>query len=147
MIHKVQIINGTGTHSPSTVSRYGQLITGPVDYNKSVSVTLGTSATAVELIAPLPGHRIVIDGILLYANRNVSNTTEATVTLYSSDDGGASATQTSVIFNTELAKQTSRDFIGTNFLCIAGQWVNAITSDDDVFLTLLYYYVPVLEVP
>lgn len=138
------IIDGRGTSNRARVTPYGQVVTGPVAYNRISTQTLDVNNQVYNFVAPLLGHNIVIDGILLYANKGVG-TNDASVVLYESAEGPASAVHTTVILETEMVKKTSRDLIGLNYLCSQGVWINATTDDDDVFVTLLYYYVPDTE--
>jgi hypothetical protein len=118
----------------------GALIVGAFDYSRPYQATLGIANTPVNLVGPISGKRFIVTDILLYANKSVG-VGDATVTLYESQDGPASATQSSVILNTEMLKNSSRDLVGLNMLCSAGHWLNAVTDDDDVFLTIMGYYV------
>jgi hypothetical protein len=131
------IADGGNTDRKACVRATGQLVTGPIAYNKPYQATLGTAGTPVEIVGPEPKKRFVVDSILMYANRNVG----ATVTIYESQDGPASSTQTNVVLDTEIPQKTARDLVGLNMLCEAGHWLNAETDDDDVFITVMGYYV------
>ena len=65
------------------------------------------------------------------------------MTIYESSVGPASTTQTTVVLSTEMVKQSSRDLIGLNLEVAEGRWVNAVTDDDDVFVTVMGYYIKV----
>ncbi len=138
------IKDGTGTDHKARVTAFGQVITGPVDYNSVATQELAVASTVYNFVEPLAGHRIVVDGLLLYANRNVG-VNDATVTIYESTVGPDSAVISQTILQTQMLKQSRADIIGINFLCSEGSWINASTDDDDVFLTVLYYYVPITD--
>ena len=140
MAIKSLIEDGAGNNHIAKVTEYGQLVTSPAAYSSSSSAKLELDNTAYSLASPLAGNLIVITDILLYANKNVSATTEATVTLYSSTVGPNETTVSNTILLTEMTKQTSRDITGSHLVTEAGSWVNAKTSDDDIFITILYYY-------
>ena len=141
---KTNLVDGTGTGNRARVTAFGQVITGPVSYNSVATQDMDVATQVYNFVIPQAGHRIVIDGLLLYANRNVG-VNDATVTIYESTGGPDSAVVSQTILNTEMAKQTRADIIGINFLCSEGSWINASTDDDDVFLTVLYYYVPITD--
>jgi hypothetical protein len=102
---------------------------------------MGTADTPVSFFAPQQGKRFIITDILLYANKNVG-VGDATVTIYESSDGPATATQDKILMQTEMLKQTHRDMIGLNLATQEGHWLNGVTNDDDVFVTIMGYYSP-----
>jgi hypothetical protein len=103
------------------------------------------AGTAYNYVTPLMGHKIVITDILLYANKNVG-AGDATVTIYGNSTGPSDTTEDIVILQTEMLKQTSRDLTGLNIILdVEGHWLNGKTDDDDVYLTIGYYYVPKTE--
>lgn len=138
-----KIINAQGREYGAQVTKYGQVVTAPVAYSQASSVTLGIDNVPANLIVPEAGNLIVITDILLYANRNVNQSVEATVQIYESSVGPDSSSVTSNILTTEMSKQTSRDLIGINLVTGEGTWVNATTSDDDIFCTVMFYYLPI----
>ncbi len=138
------IKDGTGTDNKARVSPFGQVITGPVDYNSVATQELAVNNQVYNFVEPLSGHRIVVDGLLIYANRSVG-VNDATVTIYESTGGPDSAVVSQTILQTEMLKQSRADLIGINFLCSEGSWINATTDDNSVFLTVLYYYVPITD--
>lgn len=139
---KSLIEDGNGGGYTAGVSKYGQLVTSPVDYSTTVSQKLDVINTAYNFVAPKSGHKIVITDIMLYANKNVG-ATDATVTVYTSDVGPTTTTVKDTILQTEMLKQTHRDLVGLNLIVNnEGHWLNAKTDDDDVFVTIGYYYVP-----
>ncbi len=141
----VKLKDGSGQSYRARVTKYNQVVTGPVAYNEIKTIKLDVDDQVYNFISPRSGHKIVIDGILLYANKNVG-AGDSTVTIYESAEGPASATQTKIIMQTEMLKKTSRDVVGLNYLTAEGVWINASTDDDDAFLTILYYYVPITDI-
>lgn len=138
----VQIVDGNGTKKKATVTNAGQLVVGPVAYNDISNRTMGTDNTAVNFFGPRAGEQFVINSIILYANRNVG-VNDATVVIYEA----TSATETTVaktLFTTEMVKQVGRNFDNLNLLVNQGVYINGKTDDDDVFGTILGYYIPVL---
>ena len=142
-IHSV-ITDGYAGMNIARVSEYGQLITAPYDYDTSKFVELAVDNTAYNFFAPKTGQRFVITVITGKANRNVSNTVDATVIVYE-----ASASDTTVVdkvlFETAVIRGEPIRPPRLNLLVSAGKYVNAKTTDDDIFLTIMGYYIPKAE--
>jgi hypothetical protein len=136
-----KIASGDGNGKIAKVSRYGQLVTAPIDYSLAYNATAAVANTAYNLVGPVSGKRFVIDSILLYANKNVG-AGDATVEVYEATGADVTAVSKS-IFTAEMVKQTSRDITGVNIIVSAGKWVNVKTDDDDVFATITGYYVDI----
>ena len=142
MAHPVYLKDGTGTGRQACITKYGQLITSPLNYGTVSTVKMEVANTAYNYIEPRQNHKIVITDILLYANKNVG-ASDATVTIYTSDVGPSTTTVKETVLETEMVKQTARDLTGLNLLIDKpGRWVNGKTDDDDIFCSLVYYYVP-----
>ncbi len=144
MTIRTQIEDCHGTGHTARVTKYGQLIVAPLDFSVSQATKLEVANTAYNFVTPKQNKIIVITDILLYANKNVG-AGDATVDVYTSDVGPDSTTIKESIIQTEMLKQTSRDLTGLNLKVNAGRWVNAKTDDDDIFVTLGYYYAPILR--
>ena len=141
MPQKTNIIDAHGTNKGVRVSEYGQLVTGAIAYSTPVAQTLTVINTAYNFVAPLSGHKIVITAMLLYANKNVG-VNDAIVNVYEAD-AEDELTIANPIITTEMVKQTSRDLLNLNLIIQEGKWINAKTDDASVFMTIMYYYVPV----
>lgn len=135
----VHVKDGRGTPAFAKVTTRGQLITSPLDFSIASSVKLEEDDTAYNLVAPVEGQQIVITDILLYANKNVG-VGDATVDVYEAVADDTTDVLT-VIVQTEMLKQTNRDFTGLNLITSEGSFINAKTDDDDVFVTIMCYYV------
>jgi hypothetical protein len=132
------IITDPSTGTQVKVTEFGELVQGAVAYDESSSVKMEVNDTVYNIVAPNTGEYLVITGILLYANRNVSGTTEATVDVYCSSTGPSAANTGDSLLLTEMTKQTYRDVTSLSLLCEPGSWINATTSDDDVYITIMY---------
>jgi hypothetical protein len=128
-----------GTKKGAGVTNNGELITAPLSYSVPIYKELAAANTAYNFIKPKAGCRIVITTILLFANRNVG-ANDATVVIYEADSAD-STTETKVLFQTEMLKQSRADITGVSLLVNEGKWVNAKTNDDDVFLTIAGYHI------
>jgi hypothetical protein len=140
MTIEVLLTDGRGSGARACVTPEGQLIVAPANFSTASTQTMDTDNTPVGFWPPIQGKKFVITDILLFANRNVG-AADATVTIYESTDGNASATQSKIILQTEMLKQTSRDLVGLNIEVTAGSWVNGVTDDDDIFATVMGYYI------
>jgi hypothetical protein len=135
------VIQDAKSGQRATVTKFGQLVVAPVDYSTPVAKTLDVINTAYNFIEPSYQQNIVITDIILTANKNVG-ATDATVTLYEADEIDTT-TSTNDILNLEMIKQSNLVLTGLNMLVSEGKFVNAKTDDDDVFVTIMYYKVPV----
>jgi hypothetical protein len=136
---KSSIVDGNGTNVEAKVTARGQLVTSPLEYSTAYNVTADAINTGYNLATPINDKQFVITDILLYANKNVG-VNDATVVLYEA----SSLTSTTVdktIINVEMVKQTRLDLTGLNLIVTAGKWVNIKTDDDDIFATIMGYYI------
>ena len=141
MTQKHRIVDSRGTKNGVKVTDYGQLVTGDIDYSTPVAKTLTAINTAYNFVTPIRGKKIVITAMLLYANKGVG-VNDATVDIYQADAIDSLVVDTSII-STEMVKQTSRDLLGLSMIVPEGKWINAKTDDASLFITIMYYYVPV----
>jgi len=137
----VQIQDGGGSSRKAHVSSSGELIVNKVDYSSAYSLTADVINTGYNFVPPQFNKRFVVTDILLYANKNVG-VNDATVVLYEADSA-TSTTSTKTILNIEMQKNSSRDITGLNLIISEGKWVNIKTDDDDIFATLMGFYVDV----
>ena len=129
------------TGNKATVSEFGQLTVSPVDYSVPVQETLTLINTAYTMIEPVDGKLIIITDIILTANKSVG-VNDATVTLYTSETKGE-LTPSGNILELEMQQKTTLPITGINAKIDAGLYVNAKTDDNDVFVTIMYYRVPI----
>lgn len=135
----IHIAAGNGKQNLAGVSPRGQLYTAPLDYSTAYNATADVANTAANLLVPKTGKQFVITSIHLYANKNVG-AGDATVVLYEATSS-STATVTKTIFTVEMPKYSYRDLTGLNLIVTEGVWVNIKTDDDDVFATVLGYYI------
>ena len=125
------------------VSEFGQLAIAPLAYSEPSFTKLDVINTAFNFIEPKHGHQIVITDIVLTANRSVG-ANDATIDIYEADSPDSTVIVKAII-ELEMIKQSNLALTGLNLLIPKGLWVNAKTDDNDVFVTLMYYRVPVEE--
>lgn len=127
------------TGNKARVSKHGQLITAPVSYSVPSVVDMDTSATGFSFIDPVGGKCIVITQIILYADKGVSSSTEADIEIYTSLTGTGTTVESSIL-KIGMLKQTTNSF-PMNVINAKGSWIMGKTSDNDVQVSIYYYYV------
>ncbi len=133
----VQIFSGA---TPIAVSGLGQLLVAPFDYDEVVAITLNANNTAFNFYKPKAHMRFVITGILLTASSGVVQS--ALIDVYE----GTSATDIVIeksILHVEILKNDFRDITPMNVVVREGKWLNAKTDDNNIFITITGYYIPV----
>mgnify|MGYP003654919053 CR=1 FL=1 len=135
------IQDGFGSKHKAMVTQYGQLVVGALSYSTPIAHSMTAINTAYNFATPISGKRIVITDILMYANKGVG-ANDAAVEIYEAA-GDNETTVLKTIISTEMLKQTSRDFTGLNLIVSDGVWLNAKTDDNIIYMTIMYYYIPV----
>lgn len=138
------ILDGLGTKSKARVSTIGQLITAPYDFDDSVYMELGVNDTAYNFYKPKVGEQFVITGFIAKADKQVSTTVDADVIIYESS-APDSTTASKILFQTAMVQGDSVQAFGLNILVTEGLYLNAKTTDDDIHMTIMGYYIPKLK--
>ena len=136
---KFHIVDGTGGSSQVKVTDAGQLVIAPYSYNEIKYVLLDTAAAGYTFYSPRVGYQFVLTHVMLTADSNV--VTSCIVDIYESVAENSATIGTS-LFHFEVLKNYTRDLMGLNVLCSEGVFINGKTDDDDVYMTLLGYYIP-----
>lgn len=134
----------SSTQNAARVTKYGQLVTAPLDYSAPIEQNLSVIDTAFNFIEPLQNHDIVITDIIISADKSVSGTTPADVRIYTAD-APDSITVISGIVSPQPLRGVTIALTGLNFIVGRGVWVNAKTDDNSVLATVAYYYIPIEE--
>ena len=129
------------TGNKATVSEFGQLTVSPVDYSTSVQASMIDVNTVYNLVEPVDGKLIIITDLILTANKSVG-TNDATVSLYTTNVKD-SLIEKDKIIEIEMASRSNMVLTGLNLKVDAGLYINSKTNDNTVFVTLMYYRVPV----
>ena len=132
-------IEGQGGRTP-LVSDYGELVVAPISYSSASVQLLDTNDTGVVFIPPISGKRIVITTMIFGTDKDVSATIGSAIEIYESSTGSGETVATS-IFQVDLIKQTTLSLVGVNVITSEGTWVMGKASDDDVKVSIYYYYV------
>lgn len=131
-------IIGTDGRSPS-VTEFGELVVGSAQYSTASVQDMSATATGYSFIPPSGGKGIVITSIYAFADRNVSNTVEADVEIYTSTTGEGTTVQDSILQAGLIRQQTLT--LPMNVRVGEGVWVMGKTSDNNVKVSIYYYYI------
>lgn len=135
--------NETGRRA--RVTEYNQLVVAPVDYSTPVSVSLDVINTAFNVIEPNEQQSIVITEVFASALKSVSNADPASVVIYTSEVGVASLVSTQNLFSPQLLRGDNFIATGLNVIVEPGLWLNAVTDDATIELTVGFYRVPIIR--
>lgn len=133
---KVIVEDGSGTGKTAHVNEQGGLVV--TERYNVVAFSALTSSAADTLIEPEPGKSIVINSIVVNADRSV--TSQSLVDVYLAS-GINSATIDQTILKLEVPKSTTIAVDKINFIVDEGVWVNTKADDQNVNVTVFYYYV------
>lgn len=122
------------------VNSAGELITSDGPYDLAKFNELDTVNTAYNFYGPKGREQFVITGFLIYGDKQVSTSTNATVVIYESLQPD-SATEERVLVQVEVGQNQSIPFPNIRILCTKGAYLNAKTDDDDVHMTIFGHYV------
>ena len=123
------------------VTKFGQLVTAPIQYSRPSAKELTDIGVPVNFIEPEAGSSIVITDILVFADKSVSQTEPADVDIYESD-GIDSLEIIEDIVRPQVIRSGDVTLTGLNLLVPEGRWVNAVTTDANIRLTIMFYRVP-----
>ncbi|MBV1929897.1 MAG: hypothetical protein KUG81_10360 [Gammaproteobacteria bacterium] len=130
------------TGNEARVTPFGQLIVAPISYSSPVLRELLTPGESANFIEPAQDQIIVITDIIASADKDVSNTTPADITIYSTDSVD-STTPVDIIVRPQLIRSGNFPLTGLNLKIPEGLWVNATTTDGGILLTIMFYRAPV----
>lgn len=130
------------TKVAARISPIGQVTVAPYAYDETTFKELGTDDAAVNFYAPRVGEHFVLTGLVAKADKQVSTTVDATVIVY--EAGSALSTIVDkVLFQMAMVEGDLAVLLPLNIKVAPGKFVNAKTTDDDIHMTIMGYYVPV----
>ena len=122
------------------VTPSGELVVAPLHYDETSFKELDPANTGFNFYEPLPGKQFVITAILLRADKDVSNVSDATVVIYESD-----STDSTTVDKTLIQFAVVRDDIITStplrILVAEGTFINGKTTDAGIHMTITGYYI------
>lgn len=125
------------------ITSAGALTTMPPSASSAYNATLETDDTPVNVVPVLSGSEFCITGIILVGNKNISTSTDATVTLYEAGDAETAVSDKDILI-VPVARSTSVILTGIFLGVREGKYINAVTTDDDVLVTILGFYVDII---
>ena len=129
-----------GQRNTAQVTNNGELVVAPMKYDDAMFNLLDTVDTAYVFYDPKPGQRFVITGFTYKADRDVSNTVDATIVIYEASSE-TSTTVDKTLHEDRLIRGEDKTVTGIRLLVNAGKWVSAKTDDDDIPMTIFGYYI------
>ena len=138
----VRIKGNNGTRVE--VTRSGELVVAPLAYSETHFDVLDTPNTAYSFFPPEKDKQFVITGFNMKADRDVSSTVDASVIIYEASSVDTT-TEDKILFQEAMVKGERTGYTNTNLLVNAGKWVNAKTTDDDIHMTIMGYYIDKLK--
>lgn len=136
------VILDSKTGKTATLGLDNALSVVPPKPSVAYNATLETDDTAVEIVAGKSGQRFYITGLVLVGNKNISNVTDATVTIYSA----TADSLVTVISNLLVVPVATSSSLVINPIMLEvpeGQFIMGKTSDDDVYVTLFGFYLDI----
>jgi hypothetical protein len=122
------------------VNEAGEILVSDGPYDLAEFNELDTINTAYNFYGPRGREQFVITGFLIYGDKQVSTSTNATVIIYESDQPD-STTEDRVLVQVEVGQNQSIPFPNIRILCNKGVYVNGKTDDDDIHMTIFGHYV------
>lgn len=140
---KTSITDGSGTGTGAKVTSIGQLVTAPFTYDSTIFKELAEINTAYNFYGPSSGQQFVITGIRAKADRDVSNTADAVVIIYEASSD-STTTVDKVLHQEAMIRGENVTWLPVNILVSGGKFVSAKTTDDDIHMTIMGYFIPTL---
>lgn len=139
---KTQIV-GSGDKT-AEVSRLGALVVGPLSPNETKFNELGIVDTAFNFYKPKAGQQFIITNVFAFGDKQVSSVTNATVEVYEALAEGDTAVDKTLL-KFEIGQNQFQAYNEINLLVNPDVYINAKTSDDDVHMNILGFYIPKSE--
>jgi hypothetical protein len=139
MTIKVRIIGGVTNASPRITKR-GQFVTGPLDFEQFYLGSAIANDTAVNVVPPKTGKCFVITAIILSGDRSIAND-GAVTDIFENGTGPTDGTITRQIIQEEIGRQQRMVATGLNIIIQPGRWINVKASDVIVRCNIAGYYV------
>ena len=123
-----------------SVNDAGELLISDGPFDLAVFNELDIANQAYNFYGPKGQQQFVMTGFLMFGDKQVSSTTNATVTIYEAS-APDSATVDRVLIKVEVGQNQAVPFPSIRVLANRGVYINAKTDDDDIHLTILGHYV------
>ena len=122
------------------VTSSGELVVAPLKYSESSYQSLAVDDQVYNFYTPRTEKQFIITGILVFATKDVNDTTSTVIEIYEADSP-SSATVSKVLLTFGMGKLTVISPTNLNILANSGAWINARVDDNTVNLNILGYYI------
>ena len=134
------ILRDSKTGRTANVVRGNAIAVLPPQASIAYNATLGVDDVPVEIVPSRSKMTFCMTGILLTGNKSIDPNIDAIVDIYTSTDSASSTIVTSLI-SIPVSRSGSIVLNGILVEAEAGHFINGRTSDDDVLVTILGFYV------
>jgi hypothetical protein len=133
-------ITGPGREQVAKIVTGNALAVGPPSPSDTFNATLDVDNVAVEVVPGLANQSFCVTGLLVTGNKSISTTVDAIVTIFqaTADDLTVSVKDMLVV---PIARSSQTLATGILLEVPAGRFLMAKTTDDDVLVTILGFYV------
>ena len=131
----------TSNKNSASITSRGALVVAPYAYDIVQFNELGDDGVGVNFYKPRVNKRFVITGLVAAGNLQIVANALATVVIYEASDN-VTATADKILIQFGITRLQTLSILPLNILVSEGKFINAKTDDDDVFLTIMGYYVP-----
>lgn len=113
----------------------------PPEYNLIFSVKMDVAGQVYNLVPPKPNNYFIGNLLIMTANKNVG-VNDATISIYAASAADEALGAGNIEFlSTEMVQKTQIVIPGMNVRTLdAGAYINCVTDDNDVYVTLFGYY-------
>ena len=123
-----------------SVNDAGELLISDGPFDLAVFNELDIANQDYNFYGPKGQQQFVMTGFLMFGDKQVSSTTNATVIIYEAS-APDSATVDRVLIKVEVGQNQAVPFPSIRVLANRGVYINAKTDDDDIHVTILGHYV------
>jgi hypothetical protein len=133
-------IIGSSSNYVANVTDRGQLVVAPISYSNFYSITASVINTAYNVVPPKSYKKFVITDMIIAADRDVSSTNGAIISVYEAT--GPTVTAVSrLLYQDEITKLGRAIITGMNIITSENIWINLKTDDSSVRINMGGYYV------
>lgn len=122
----------------------GELITSDISYDDTSFNELDLVNTAYNFYLPKVGSQFILTSLLAYGDKQVSGSTNATVTIYEASEENSIVVD-KILIQFEIGQNQSVPFTPLRLKTTEGKYINAKTDDDDIHMTILGYYIRAVD--
>ena len=127
------------TGRSARVGAGGAVATGPARPSTSFNGTLGVNDAVVNIVPARSNRIFCVTAIILTGNKAIDPNTDAVVNIYTAVNE-TSATAVSTLITLPVARSSQTILTAILVESGEGEYINGKTSDDDVFVTILGFY-------